>query len=107
LEIQLVDDLLDVTRINRGKMELISAPLDVHEVIERAIEVSTPDIESKNQRLAVELSATDHHLTGDGKRLQQVFWNLLKNASKFTPNEGRIDIRSRNESGRLIVEVRD
>ncbi len=64
LEIQLVDDLLDVTRINRGKMELISAPLDVHEVIERAIEVSTPDIESKNQRLVVELSATDHLLTG-------------------------------------------
>ena len=71
------------------------------------MEISTPDIKAKNQRLTVALGAQRHQVTGDAARLQQVFWNLLKNASKFTPNGGGISIRSRNEPGRIVIEVTD
>ncbi|MBV9567704.1 MAG: PAS domain S-box protein, partial [Hyphomicrobiales bacterium] len=107
LQTQLLDDLLDVTRISRVKMELVREPIDLHAAIMRAVQVSSPDMESKSQRLALELAASEHWLVGDAKRLQQVFWNLLKNASKFTPEGGEIEIRSANDSGRIVVDVRD
>ncbi len=108
LESHLIDDLLDVTRIARGKMELARTDTDLHEAVRRAVEVSTPDIEAKGQRLTVDMSEGSCRLDGDPARLQQVFWNLLKNASKFTPTGGAIEIRARcQEGGEATVEVTD
>ncbi len=109
LEAHFVDDLLDVTRIARGKMEIVRAPTDLHAAIEHAVEVSRPDLEAKNQRLTVALDAREHRLDGDALRLQQVVWNLLKNAAKFTPEGGEIAVRTwDDEPGRRVVlEVSD
>jgi two-component system CheB/CheR fusion protein len=102
-----VDDLLDVTRIGRGKMQLILGPLDMHEAIRYALEIARPDIEAKEQQLQVSLKASEHDLEGDAARLQQVIWNLLKNASKFTPSEGKIRLSTRNSGDSLIIRVSD
>jgi two-component system CheB/CheR fusion protein len=107
LEARLIDDLLDVTRIARGKTEINSAPIDLHEVIGSAIRICSADIQDKNQQLQVDLRAQRHQLSGDSHRLQQVFWNLLKNASKFTPAEGVIKITSWNEDHSILVSVTD
>ncbi len=107
IESHLIDDLLDITRISRGKLEVVREPLDLHEAIRGALEISQSDIAGRNQDLQVALEATDHRLVGDGMRLQQVAWNLLKNASKFTPDGGKIRIATRNESGKVLIVVSD
>ena len=107
LEAHFIDDMLDVTRIARGKMEIVRADMDLHDAARRAVEVSSPDLEGKGQTLTVALESTDHRLHGDFARLQQAMWNLLKNASKFTPAGGRIGLRSWNEPGRIVVEITD
>ncbi len=107
LESHFIDELLDVTRIGRGKFEIARQPMDLHEAIRRAITISEPDIQDKEQRLTVELNATEHQLNGDFTRLQQVVWNLLKNASKFTPEGGGIWVRTRNEPAVFVLEVSD
>ncbi len=108
LEAHFIDDLLDVTRISHGKLEIAREEMDLHEAATRAVEVSTPDIEAKGQTLTVALDAAEHRLRGDSSRLQQALWNLLKNASKFTPSGGRISLRSHNVSpGWLVFEVTD
>lgn len=107
LEVRLIDDLLDLTRLERGKIEILDEEVDVHKAIRRAVEVSTPDIEARGQCLEMALDAARHHLRGDMTRLQQVCWNLLKNSSKFTPNGGRIRLASHNEPGRIVIVVTD
>ena len=108
LEAHFIDDMLDMTRIARGKMEIVSEPMDLHEAARRAVEVSLPDLEAKGQRLTVALDAADHRLNADFARLQQAMWNLLKNASKFTPGGGAISLRTRNEmAGQIVVEITD
>ena len=107
LETALVNELLDVTSITHGKLELYLEELDLHDVIKRAVEISQSDFESKEQELRVTLEAAHGQVQGDSKRLQQVFWNLLKNAAKFTPAKGAISIRTRNEPGVVVVEVAD
>ncbi len=108
LEAHFIDDLLDLTRIERGKMEVVCQPMDLHEAVERAVEIASCDIESKHQQLRIALDAATHHINGDFARLQQVFWNLLKNASKFTPAGGAIEIRTYNPvGGQIVVEVTD
>ena len=107
LEARFIDDMLDVTRIVRGKLEIVRADIDLHEAAARAVEVSTPDLEAKHQRLTVALDAAEPRVHGDFARLQQAMWNLLKNASKFTPAGGEITIRSHGEPDRIVVEVID
>jgi two-component system CheB/CheR fusion protein len=107
LEAHFIDDLLDVTRISRGKLELASEPLDLHEAVRGAVEITQPDIEANAQTLTVELSANECRVRGDFPRLQQVFWNLLKNAAKFTPERGAVGIVTRNEPGHIVVEISD
>ncbi len=107
LETRFIDDILDMTRITRGKMEIVRRDMDLHEAVERAVEVSAPDLTAKEQTLVINLDAAAHRLSGDFARLQQVFWNLLKNASKFTPNGGKVILRSHNEPERVVVEVTD
>ena len=107
VEARFIDELLDLTKINRGKLEIVREPVDLHEAVRRALEVSADDVSAKGQQVTVELQAGDHRVQGDATRLQQVFWNLLKNASKFTPEGGRVQVVSRNEPGRIVVEVSD
>ena len=107
LESHFIDDLLDITRLSHGKMEIVREDVDLHETVRGALEISSPDMAAKRQPLTVTLAAADHRVSGDPARLQQVFWNLLKNASKFTPEGGAIQVTSRNEPGYVVVEVMD
>ncbi len=112
LEARLIDDLLDVTRIVQGKLRLESRPVDAHDPILRALEIAREEIDRKNQSLVLDLSARDSTVQADPARLQQIAWNLIKNASKFTPEGGEIAITSRDEPTengrpRLVVSVRD
>ena len=107
IEARFIDDLLDMTRLARGKLEIAREEVDVHEVVRQAVDVSRGDIEAKSQKLIISLRAKRHTVTGDRTRLQQVFWNLLKNASKFTPKGGEIRIQSRNKAKRIVAIFSD
>ena len=106
IEAHFIDDLLDITRITRGKLEIVREPMDLHAAVRRAVEITAADLRGKGQRLTVALDAAEHRVRrAIATGLQQVFWNLLKNASKFTPEGGAIHVISRNEPGRIMVEV--
>ncbi|MBA2743814.1 MAG: PAS domain S-box protein, partial [Chthoniobacterales bacterium] len=108
LEARLIDDLLDLTRITQGKLQLKLQTSDVHVLFEHAAEIIRSQLTLKNLTLSSELKATNHHVVGDPTRLQQVFWNLLKNAQKFTPENGRVIVRSYDSSpGVLAFEISD
>ena len=103
IESHLIDDLLDLTRIARGHLEIVAEPMNVHAAVMGAVEICESDIRAKNQTLKVDLDASEHQIHGDFNRLQQVVWNLLKNASKFTRRGGDIRVNSRNDADRIIV----
>lgn len=108
LEARLIDDLLDLTRIARGKLRLHLRRSDAHNLLGHAMEIVRDEISSRKLKLAVELNAADHMIMADESRLQQVFWNLLKNASKFTPGEGAITVRTSNPQPQALqIEVTD
>jgi PAS domain S-box-containing protein len=111
LQARLIDDLLDVMRIVQGKMPLHWEVADCHRIIGQAIEICRSEFSGHDLRLSVEAVARHHHVNADAARLQQVFWNLIKNAVKFTPEGGAITVRTRNEGGdgedRIVVEVSD
>jgi len=107
LEARLIDDLLDVMRIIRGKMPYHFEVHDVHALIHRTIEICRSDSDSKKLAIIAELKAVDHHVNADGARLQQVLWNLIKNAVKFTPAGGSVLIRSSNRGDSIVVDVVD
>ena len=109
LEAKLIDDLLDLTRIGRGKIHLQLETLDAHQIVRHALSVSaTDEMAMKHLQLKEDLAAERHHVRGDAARLQQVVWNLLKNAIKFTPAGGAITVATRNDAiGRLVIEVTD
>lgn len=108
LETRLIDDLLDLTRIANGKLELHTAAVDLHAILARAVEICRPAIDAKQQRLVLHLHAQQTGSVGDAVRLQQVLWNLLRNAVKFTPTGGTINVTSENlDGGMLQFEVRD
>jgi signal transduction histidine kinase len=96
LEARLIDDLLDVTRISSGKLQLNREPVDVHRTLRLALEICQREIDEKKLRVELDLAAREHFTFGDPARLQQVFWNLLKNAVKFTGSSRCITIRSLN-----------
>ena len=107
LEARLIDDLLDLTRISAGKIALHADRIDAHAVARDAIQIVRPDVDEKGLRLIEELSAAEHHLWGDPVRIQQVFWNVLSNAVKFTRPGGDITIRTCNEEGQFVFEIID
>jgi PAS domain S-box-containing protein len=112
LEVKLIDDLLDLSRITTGKLRLQMQIVNAHELLRHMIQSSHADLAAKRLQLTEQLGAKNDRLAGDAARLQQVFWNLLRNAIKFTPDHGNISIRSFNsadEAGgsRLVVEVQD
>jgi PAS domain S-box-containing protein len=107
LQARLIDDLLDLTRIARGKLELKRKPIDICTVIERAVEIAKPDIDARRLEFGVILKDAPHRVNGDASRLQQVVWNLLTNAVKFTPEGGCVGLRCEREDDQVIIEVSD
>jgi PAS domain S-box-containing protein len=112
MEARLIDDLLDVTRISQGKLRLNRHVVDAHALARQALAICHDEIGGHRLRLAVDLAAARHHVDADPARLQQIFWNLIKNAVKFTPQGGSLSVRSWNAHGDdgvdlLRVEVRD
>ena len=108
LETHFIDDLLDLTRVTSGKLELHRETTDAHLCLRQAIEICQLEIDAKKLQLAIELDAPRHFVDADASRLQQIFWNLIKNAVKFTPAGGRIAIQTRSDKpSRLSVDVRD
>lgn len=107
LEARLIDDLLDLTRIARGKFSLRLQEADAHSLMDLALEIVREDAQAKQLVIGVDLIARNTVLQCDPARLQQVFWNLFKNAVKFTPAGGQIHLRSFDEPGRFVVEVID
>ncbi|MEI9866484.1 MAG: PAS domain S-box protein [Limisphaerales bacterium] len=109
LEARLIDDLLDLTRISRGKLSLEKSPVDLRIVLQDALAIVEPDVKAKQISLTLALGTGKAMVLGDAVRLQQVLWNVLKNAVKFTPTGGRItvEILTLAESGNIAVKVVD
>ncbi len=107
LEARLIDDLLDLTRISKGKVQLNLEEVDAHSLLRNALEICQADIDKKNLSLSTDFAAENVCLDADPARLQQIFWNLIKNAVKFTPEGGRLEIRTQNNDGQLRVQVSD
>jgi ligand-binding sensor domain-containing protein/signal transduction histidine kinase/ActR/RegA family two-component response regulator len=115
LEARLVDDLLDVSRIERGDLRLELEEVDVHEAIDHALETCAPEVQEAGLNVVRDLRAAAHHARADYARLVQVFWNLIRNAAKFAAPLGTLTIRSGNEPAqdpapggtRLFVEFHD
>jgi signal transduction histidine kinase len=108
LEARLIDDLLDITRISKGKLQLSFEAISVHQILQRAYEICRNEIETKNLEVNFGLRAVHTYVEADPARLQQVFWNLLKNSVKFTPEGGRISIETLNPvPDKIEVRVTD
>ncbi len=107
LEARLIDDLLDMTRITRGNLQLKFENVDAHQKMRNAVEIYQTEMKDKDLRLITDLSATRHHVRADPARFQQVLWNLVSNAVKYTPVHGEIRVSSRNEDDSLVMQVSD
>jgi len=108
LEARLIDDLLDLTRISKGKVQLNFEVVDTHTLLQNALEICQPEIDRKHLTRSLNLGAQKVHMRADPARLQQIFWNLINNAVKFTPSNGQIIIATSNDSsGQLRVEIAD
>lgn len=104
---QLIEDLLDVSRITSGKLRLEVRPIELVPVVEAAVESVRPAADAKGIRLQLVLDRNAGIVSGDPERLQQVVWNLLSNAIKFTPRAGRVEVRLRRFSGHVEIVVSD
>jgi PAS domain S-box-containing protein len=103
---RLVDDLLDVSRITRGKIDLNREPLVLASLIARAVEVTSPVLETRTHQLTIDVPE-GLHVFGDAIRLTQVFSNLMINAAKYTPPHGRIEVSAHGDDQHVIVAVKD
>ncbi|RYD35718.1 MAG: hybrid sensor histidine kinase/response regulator [Verrucomicrobiaceae bacterium] len=108
LEARLIDDMLDLTRISKGRLEVDQRPVNIQDVIHSALEICRDDIARHKIRIVQDFQAGNSLVSGDEARLQQVFWNLLQNAAKFTPDHGTITISTHDAGdGWLEVRVKD
>jgi len=107
VQAQLIEDLLDVSRIISGKLRLDIKPLDLAPVIDAAVAAVQHAADAKGIRLIEAVDATQTHVRGDSARLQQIVWNLLSNAIKFTPRGGRVELEARRSESQLQIIVRD
>ena len=105
--VRLVDDLLETARITSGKVELKKQHVDLRAVIQQALQMSEPAIQAGGQEISVSLTNQPVIVDGDPVRLTQVFANLLNNAAKYTPREGRIEISMKRGGDQASVSVRD
>jgi PAS domain S-box-containing protein len=109
LEARLIDDLLDLTRITRGKLMLELRPVDAHAIMHDALATVRTDLDAKHIALEMDLKTEHPKVWGDPVRLQQVFWNVLKNAVKFTPDAGRIIVNASvsEDQNTLVIRITD
>lgn len=106
-EARLVDDLLSLTRLSRGKIELHQEVVDAHASLRNVLSQFQGEIDAKGIELMMGLRAKEYNIWADPGRIQQVFSNVLENAIKFTPEGGRISLKSTNTDGKLRVEISD
>jgi len=107
LEARLIDDMLDITRISHGKLRLERRPVDVRAILREAISTVQGEVEHKQIELTLETQGRNRSVLGDPVRLQQVFWNVLRNAVKFTPDKGKISVHVETTGAHLAVKVSD
>jgi PAS domain S-box-containing protein len=107
LEARLIDDLVDLTRLLRGKLDMTIEPTDVHLVLSNVLEMCRAQAVDKGVTLSMELRAPYARIRGDGARLQQAFWNLLRNGIHATPRGGSIHVTTESDLGELVVRIRD
>ena len=104
---RLVDDLMDVSRITRGSIKLRREPLDVADIVRRAVETQRPALDARRHHLTVDLPREPLVVEGDVTRLSEVVGNLLNNAAKYTEEKGRIRVRAERANGEAVVRVQD
>jgi len=104
-QVQLIEDILDVSRIIRGQLRLNLSPVNLITVVEAALEAVRPLADTKNMTINTVLDYTLSPVSGDFARLQQIVWNLLTNAIKFTPKEGQVEIRLEGINGELSDDL--
>jgi len=107
LEARLIDDLLDLTRVSRGKFELTFDEVDLHDLVLSVAAICESDAQNKGVTLSVETVARRSNVRGDPARLEQILWNLIKNAIKFTPRGGRGTVRTHDVADEVHVAVED
>ncbi|MBV9959753.1 MAG: response regulator, partial [Acidobacteria bacterium] len=107
LQAQIVDDILDVSRIITGKLSMEVEPLELTSLIEASINAVRPTAAAKEICIETELEGAPQLVAGDPNRLQQVFWNVFSNAVKFTPRGGQVTIRTRRVEGHIEIRVTD
>lgn len=107
LEARLIDDLLDLTAIGAGKVSLQRERVDMHQLTRAVVAMVAESLESKDIRLELALQARDAWVDADQARMQQVLWNVLRNAIKFTPRAGAIALRTANEDGDFVLACSD
>ena len=104
---QLIDDLLDISRLIRGKLRFHLRPIDVIPVVMNACDSIRPTADAKNITLEIFLEPNLGRIQGDPERLQQVIWNLLSNAVKFTPSQGKVMVRAKYDQGSAMIQIQD
>ncbi len=108
LEARLMDDLLDLTRIAHGKINLVKSIVSLHDLLTHTEDIAQADCTAKGLRLTFAKAAMEHHMECDFARMQQVFWNLVKNAIKFTPEGGSVHVITRQPApGHITISVTD
>jgi signal transduction histidine kinase/CheY-like chemotaxis protein len=107
IEARFIDDLLDLTQISSGRLTLERRPVDIHACIRHALEICRDGFDDRRINVSLDLRATKPIVHGDSARLHQVIWNLLKNAVKFTPPGGHVEVVTADDSAGLAIEVRD
>jgi PAS domain S-box-containing protein len=104
---QIIEDILDVSRVITGKLQLHIGPVDLANVVAAALDAVRPAMEAKEIRIESEMDSNVRTISGDGDRLQQVVWNVLSNAAKFTPTGGEVGIHVRQNGAHVLIEVKD
>jgi two-component system CheB/CheR fusion protein len=108
LEVRLIEDLLDLSRVTRRTLKLQLGTADAHELLQSAMDMMRSDMEDRRLKLIVSLTASRYELAADAARLQQVFWSVFRNACKFTPESGVVSVRSYNPKANMItIEISD
>ncbi|HYF19551.1 MAG TPA: PAS domain S-box protein, partial [Ramlibacter sp.] len=107
LEARLIEDLLDLTAISAGKVSLKPRLVDIHGLVQVVVDMLDAQIKEKHLHLRLDLAAPSAQVQADEARMQQVLWNLLRNAIKFTPEHGLVQVRTRQEGGWFALDVRD
>src|SRR5439155_5201560 len=107
LEARLIDDLLDLTRVTTGKLTLERGNVNVHAILKNTVALIQGDIDQKKIVLKQKFDAFQTIISGDTVRLQQIFWNVLKNAVKFTPVGGAINIQTASSGTECSISISD